>query len=147
MPTPAMSLWRTDCWLRLSHFNVTPDQFVSVTVAWSFLSSRQQTRAPMLKVLDWEPVIRFAVSQFEKVTVSSKTGDCHDRFGSQVRKPSRALLPTVRLSVGPDYPGNARLGFDQGQDASGNASIRNCMKALTLLLTNFCEVWRTQTST
>jgi ribonucleoside-diphosphate reductase alpha chain len=38
------------------------------------------------------------------------------------------------------------LGFDQGQDASGNAAIRNCMKALTLLLTNFCEVWRTQTS-
>jgi hypothetical protein len=40
----------------------------------------------------------------------------------------------------------ARLGLDQGQDASGNASIRNCMKAFTLLLTNFCEVWRTQTS-
>src|ERR1700738_5721860 len=40
----------------------TPDQFVSVTVAWSLLSSRQQTRAPTLKVLDWEPVIRFAVS-------------------------------------------------------------------------------------
>jgi hypothetical protein len=46
----------------LSHFNVTPDQFVSVTVPWSFLSSRQQTRTPTLKVLDWEPVIRFAVS-------------------------------------------------------------------------------------
>jgi hypothetical protein len=62
MPTHCMSLCRTDCWLRLSHFNVTPDQFVSVTVPWSLLSSRQQTRAPTLKVLDWEPVIRFAVS-------------------------------------------------------------------------------------
>jgi hypothetical protein len=62
MPTHAMSLCKTDCWLRLSHFNVTPDQFVSVTVAWSFLSSRQQTREPTLKVLDWGPVIRFAVS-------------------------------------------------------------------------------------
>jgi hypothetical protein len=41
----------------------------------------------------------------------------------------------------------AKRSVDQGQDASGNASIRNCMKALTLLLTNFCEVWRTQTST
>jgi hypothetical protein len=62
IPTPAISLCNTDCWLRLSHFNVTPDQFVSVTVPWSFLSSRQQTRAPMLKVLDWVPVIRLAVS-------------------------------------------------------------------------------------
>ena len=58
-PTHAMSLWRTDCWLRLSHFNVTPDQFVSVTVPWSFLSSSQQTRAPTFNILDWEPVIRF----------------------------------------------------------------------------------------
>jgi hypothetical protein len=40
-----MSLCRTDCWLRLSDINVTPGQFVSVTVPWSFLSSRQQTRA------------------------------------------------------------------------------------------------------
>jgi hypothetical protein len=43
MPNASMSLCMTDCWLRLSHFKVTPDQFVSVTVAWSFLSSRQQT--------------------------------------------------------------------------------------------------------
>jgi hypothetical protein len=33
-----------------------------VTVAWSFLSSRQQTRAPTLNDLDWLPVIHFAVS-------------------------------------------------------------------------------------
>src|ERR1700691_2649201 len=62
METPSMSLGRMDCWLRLSHLRVTPDQFVSVTVPWSFLSSRQQTRAPMLKVLDCEPVIRCAVA-------------------------------------------------------------------------------------
>jgi hypothetical protein len=62
MLSASMSLCMTDCWLRLSHFNVTPDQFVSVTVAWSFLSSRQQTREPILKDLDSEPVIRFSVS-------------------------------------------------------------------------------------
>lgn len=32
------------------------------THARSFLSSRQQTRAPTFSNLDWEPVIRFAVS-------------------------------------------------------------------------------------
>jgi hypothetical protein len=69
-PTPAMSLCKTDCWLRLSHFNVTPDQFVSVTVAWSFLSSRQQTRAPTLNDLDSEPVIHFAVSVRFRLTVT-----------------------------------------------------------------------------
>ena len=57
-----MSLCITDCWLRLSHFKVTPDQLVSRTVAWSFLSSRQQTREPMLNALDSRPVIRFAAS-------------------------------------------------------------------------------------
>jgi hypothetical protein len=55
--TSFMSLCRTDCSLRLSHLRVTPAQFFSVTVAWSFLSSRQQTRAPTFNNLDWEPVI------------------------------------------------------------------------------------------
>jgi hypothetical protein len=35
-PTISMSLCKTVCWLRLSHFRVTPDQFILVTVAWSF---------------------------------------------------------------------------------------------------------------
>jgi hypothetical protein len=61
-PTASMSLCITDCWLRLSHFKVTPDQLVSVTVAWSFLSSRQQTREPTPNDLDSEPVIRVSVS-------------------------------------------------------------------------------------
>jgi hypothetical protein len=81
MPTHAISLCKTDCWLRLSHFSVTPDQFVSVMVPWSFLSSRQQTRAPMLKVLDWVPVIRFAVSSrfdWGDTTVAAQRADCHD---------------------------------------------------------------------
>ena len=62
MPTQAMSLCNTDCWQRLSHLTVTPAQFFSVTVPRSLLSSRQQTRAPTFNNLDWEPVIRFAVS-------------------------------------------------------------------------------------
>lgn len=52
MPTAPMSLCMMDCWLRLSHFKVTPDQFASVTAAWSFLSSRQQTREPTTSNLD-----------------------------------------------------------------------------------------------
>jgi hypothetical protein len=39
-----------------------PAQFFSVTVPKSFLSSRQQTRAPTFNNLDREPVIRFTVS-------------------------------------------------------------------------------------
>jgi len=58
MPTASMSLCITDCGPRLSHFKVKPDQFDSVTVAWSFLSSRQQTREPTPNSLDSEPVIR-----------------------------------------------------------------------------------------
>jgi hypothetical protein len=57
-----MSLCKMDCWLRLSHLSVTPDQLLSVTVPRSFLSSRQQTRVPTLRILDCEPVILVAVS-------------------------------------------------------------------------------------
>jgi hypothetical protein len=78
-PTQAMSLCKTDCWLRLSHFRVTPDQFVSVTVAWSFLSSRQQTRDPTLKVLDWEPVIRLPfLWECDSITLAFWLTDSHD---------------------------------------------------------------------
>ena len=58
MPTASMSLCITDCGPRLSHFKVNPDQLDSVTVAWSFLSLRQQTREPTPNSLDSEPVIR-----------------------------------------------------------------------------------------
>jgi hypothetical protein len=68
-------------WLRLSHFNVTPAQFFSVTVAWSFLSSRQYTRAPTSKDLDWDPVIQFAVSVavlLASITLAAQPSGCHD---------------------------------------------------------------------
>jgi hypothetical protein len=52
-----MSLCKMDCSLRLSHLRVTPAQVLSVTVPWSFLSLRQQTRAPTCSNLDWAPVI------------------------------------------------------------------------------------------
>ena len=47
-----ISLCETDWLSRLSHLRVTPDQFVSVTVPRSFLSSPQQTRAPSLSPRD-----------------------------------------------------------------------------------------------
>jgi hypothetical protein len=47
-----ISLCGTDWLSRLSHLRVTPDQFVSVTVPRSFLSSPQQTRAPTLSPRD-----------------------------------------------------------------------------------------------
>src|SRR6202021_2083882 len=78
-PTSTISLCKMDCWLRLSHFNVTPDQFFSVTVPWSFLSSRQQTRAPTLNDLDWEPVFPFApVSRVYPgcISLAAWRGDC-----------------------------------------------------------------------
>jgi hypothetical protein len=62
IPTPAMSLCNTDCWLRLSHLTVTPAQSFSITVPRSFLSSRQNTRVPTSNNLDCEPVICCAVS-------------------------------------------------------------------------------------
>jgi hypothetical protein len=47
-----ISLCETDWLSWLSHLRVTPDQFVSVTVPRSFLSSPQQTRAPTLSPRD-----------------------------------------------------------------------------------------------
>jgi hypothetical protein len=52
-----------------------------VTVAWSFLSSRQYTRAPTSKDLDWDPVIQFAVSVavlLARITLAAQPSDCHD---------------------------------------------------------------------
>jgi hypothetical protein len=47
-----------------------------VTVAWSFLSLRQYTRAPTSKDLDWDPVIHFAVSVavlLARITLASRS--------------------------------------------------------------------------
>src|SRR5437016_299202 len=55
--TSSMSLCKMDCSLRLSHLRVIPAQVLSQTVPWSFLSLRQQTRAPTCSNLDWAPVI------------------------------------------------------------------------------------------
>jgi hypothetical protein len=60
--TASMSLCRMDCSPRLSHSRVTLDRSVSVTVPWSLLSFRQQTRAPAFSNLDWPPVIRLVDS-------------------------------------------------------------------------------------
>jgi hypothetical protein len=56
-----MSLCRIDCRPRLSHLRVTPDQLASVTVPWSPLSSRQQTRALAFRSLESGPVISIPV--------------------------------------------------------------------------------------
>jgi multidrug resistance efflux pump len=54
--TASKSLCKMDCSLRLSHLRVTPAQVLSVTMPWSFLSLRQQTRAPTWSNLDWAEV-------------------------------------------------------------------------------------------
>jgi hypothetical protein len=56
--TCVMSLCKMACSPRLSHFTVTPAQFVSVTVPWSAWSFCQQTRSPIFNRLDWSPFFR-----------------------------------------------------------------------------------------
>src|SRR5476651_798369 len=52
-----ISLCKTDCSPRISHLRDTPDQLLSVTVAWSLSSAPQRTRLPTLSFLDSSPVM------------------------------------------------------------------------------------------
>jgi hypothetical protein len=100
MPTASMSLCMIDCWPRLSHFKVTPDQSVSVTVAWSFLSSRQQTREPTPSDLDSDPVTCRLPLSVSVRQVLDRQGVRHERHlktydGRQIR--AEAVGKTTRL--------------------------------------------------
>src|SRR6516162_2278572 len=65
--TSPILLWWKNWFLPLSHSICTPDQSLALTVPRSSALSRQATRWPMLRRLDWAGVIAFTANlQFDR---------------------------------------------------------------------------------